>query len=709
MNYILINKILKYFNMSQRQSGPAFGPASGQAAASGPASGQAASSGQAAASGPASGQAASSGAASGQASGQAAASEPASGQVPTTEPASEQSLSTEELNIIKNDLINLMDDFQRIINFNDTYDIIVNTNGDNQEFNLCYMLINNIQIPNITNTEFLINYNFNVFCIKNEEYILGEILDSIESINSNTYKLFANIVKTYDLKKKIKSNSVIVKLILCFRLYSKKYDETDIIPLIPGLMPVEESGPSASRTVTAPVKPAPKVPAPIGPAPIGPAPIGPAKSAPKVPAAKVPAAKGPAPTPPPKVPTPKVPEPKSIEPDKGYTLEKTEELQNCYVPGARPPNWSITGGGGHYKIIGDDEWKILAKKVKVYITGELDVIKLLVTRREPVNITMKNYTHYYYYNKYIDFLKKYGLNPSFAYAFENFTPEWQTDKTKSQSAYSFLYQQKNTELPPNFAMYIRTPIKNGGNEEYKLINVINCIGFAFDSVEQPDFKYFTQNETLPIKFKLNKEEEFKKKLVQTFNYIFQCALEHNLNTIMLSYIGGSAFSTYYPNKDFNKKSKLMRGGPNPTYTTMYVAAFKIAFNSVNTKNPSIITKIVLMGQGDGINSDLPIPDIDKTLSDYANSISLNYECPQNGLIPQICFNDKYNPDNCLYVNAWDPHSIVGNGNEADGSLDGRIGRVTAMAYLSFPFINNYLINNKNDNYVKVDEVDIPAV
>jgi len=43
----------------------------------------------------------------------------------------------------------------------------------------------------------------------------------------------------------------------------------------------------------------------------------------------------------------------------------------------------------------------------------------------------------------------------------------------------------------------------------------------------------------------------------------------------------------------------------------------------------------------------------------------------------------YQLSDALFVNAWDPHSVVGNGNYNDNSLDGHIGRFTDMAPMSF--------------------------
>jgi hypothetical protein len=49
---------------------------------------------------------------------------------------------------------------------------------------------------------------------------------------------------------------------------------------------------------------------------------------------------------------------------------------------------------------------------------------------------------------------------------------------------------------------------------------------------------------------------------------------------------------------------------------------------------------------------------------------------------------KYHNDKPLYINAWDPHSVIGNGNDGDMSLDGFMGRSTAMAALGTPFVKS---------------------
>jgi len=55
----------------------------------------------------------------------------------------------------------------------------------------------------------------------------------------------------------------------------------------------------------------------------------------------------------------------------------------------------------------------------------------------------------------------------------------------------------------------------------------------------------------------------------------------------------------------------------------------------------------------------------------------------------------------LFINAWDPHSLVGNGNFEDASMDGYYGRSTAMALLCWPPTNPIL--NEPDKLIAVDE------
>ena len=47
-------------------------------------------------------------------------------------------------------------------------------------------------------------------------------------------------------------------------------------------------------------------------------------------------------------------------------------------------------------------------------------------------------------------------------------------------------------------------------------------------------------------------------------------------------------------------------------------------------------------------------------------------------------------EDSLFVNAWDPHSMPGNGNCRDASLDGYVGRHSNVAAAGWPLSNVYL-------------------
>lgn len=76
----------------------------------------------------------------------------------------------------------------------------------------------------------------------------------------------------------------------------------------------------------------------------------------------------------------------------------------------------------------------------------------------------------------------------------------------------------------------------------------------------------------------------------------------------------------------------------------------------------------------------------------------------SGFIPECLF-DNNDFNNTLFVNAWDPLTLVGNGNYKDNSLDGYFGRCSSMGLLCWSETNSWLkqstayycidINNKS--------------
>lgn len=198
--------------------------------------------------------------------------------------------------------------------------------------------------------------------------------------------------------------------------------------------------------------------------------------------------------------------------------------------------------------------------------------------------------------------------------------------------------QKSTvdKLMPNIAIYCYATVllKSG----YKKIHVINLTGYAFDTLYQPDYQYFkTKSEEHLI-------EKYNKMWKKAFNAAVDLKKSGLINNIQIFNVGGGAFAP-------------------PNYDNFIETIFEPAF--------------------------LPlIPFFTK-----AGIKVIGYDMEEKrfngGYIPQILSTDEYAED-ILYVNAWDPWSMIGNGNDRDNSLDGNWGRCSNMAVLGWSETNPYI-------------------
>lgn len=158
------------------------------------------------------------------------------------------------------------------------------------------------------------------------------------------------------------------------------------------------------------------------------------------------------------------------------------------------------------------------------------------------------------------------------------------------------------------------------------VHVVNVIGFAFDTPKQPDYQYFEGGN--------RDRRDLVRKMSHMWEYVFFCAQEKELQHVFLSNVGGGAFS----------------------------AGLRHNYESLKKES------------------------LDPVLRRYPNIKML--DLPR---IPDWIFSEGRSfCNNSLLVNAWDPWSIVGNGNAADNSLDGFFGRSTAMAVLCWPETNPFL-------------------
>jgi len=194
------------------------------------------------------------------------------------------------------------------------------------------------------------------------------------------------------------------------------------------------------------------------------------------------------------------------------------------------------------------------------------------------------------------------------------------------------------------------------------VHVINLCGFAFDSEDQPDYIYF--------------------------NSLYNNSNQNNdvvIDKLIEKYSG--MWSLLYATV-----MNLNKDNPGAIKTIQYVRIFNVGGVAFSTLlgNLGIINFInnVFLPSFEGIMKKLKA----------ANIIILGFDFETNKFtdiseykIPKgILDIDSKILKNTLYVNAWDPWSLIGNGNEIDGSLDGYWGRSSNMSVLGWGVTNPYI-------------------
>ena len=214
----------------------------------------------------------------------------------------------------------------------------------------------------------------------------------------------------------------------------------------------------------------------------------------------------------------------------------------------------------------------------------------------------------------------------------------------SESYYTRWARQHANRLPPNIAVYVKTHVYMRQVAKlvqqpsllswfhakkpsclFKRVHLISLVGLAFDHPSQPDFKHFGEAPSI---------DELLEAYTCIWRKAFECATYWDLPTIVATQVGNGAFKP-----------------PNLSYQEFKLGVHdKVLFNLKKA-----------------------YPDI-KVVQ------------PRNvfGVIYKL---DQAKLDNLLFVTSWDPHSMLGNGNCIDDSLDGKFGRCSAIAVLGWPGTN----------------------
>jgi len=277
--------------------------------------------------------------------------------------------------------------------------------------------------------------------------------------------------------------------------------------------------------------------------------------------------------------------------------QTASKVQGMYYEMCEFPTWSLG-------LLAKGQLDEYAKSVVVYHSqdDDLEKVKQMTKQREPANVGMT---------------RCYDED-----AFEALTGH-------RHGAYA---ESTEDELMPNIAIYCRTPMQAPSGERLD-VHVINLVGYAFDSQEQPDWQYF-----LPLD--ATKWDKLVSCMAQMWQKVYECARDHSLKRVYLADVGGGAFS-----------GGLEASGEEFCYQRLKEAS---------------------------------LPPVQQMYDDI--------ETEQLPRIPDFCFSAEGRSllADSLLVNAWDPWSLVGNANRGDNSLDGFFGRCTAMAVLCWPATNPHI-------------------
>ena len=372
--------------------------------------------------------------------------------------------------------------------------------------------------------------------------------------------------------------------------------------------------------------------------------------------------------------------------------QKAKELYNTFVnlyyKLYRPPKWvqdyfiSILRKYGEYTRV---YYELYGFEI-----SELDRhIKYLTNQREPVVIGERR-ENLISTDAPVRYYNRKELNENFGYV----------DAYYNSIADTFY--KKGNNLPPQIAVSCRTEFRypaseyNGGNtnqgwvydkdKPILTLNIVNLIGLAFDSIEQTDYKYFDRkgwihknNEGTPQNITYsggNAHIFIFKFMVQAYYFAFHAANDNECKYFYISPIGDGAFRPpgYDDAETFRQEF---------FYPTVTLAFDMYMSNVVDNKIKEIKYAIFDKKEPDSINSfNLPYCFYNKSSNWYYTKLGNN---------------NSTDLTDCMFVNAWDPVSALGNGNYGDKSADGYWGRSTAISALGWPK-SNFKITNSS--YIK---------
>jgi hypothetical protein len=356
-------------------------------------------------------------------------------------------------------------------------------------------------------------------------------------------------------------------------------------------------------------------------------------------------------------------------------------LELTYPRGAAPPTWSFAMQKNG-KLF--DKYHKSATCYRTYGVSAWVALKL-VSEREPLNMAMHS-----------DGSGGYDANP---YDLDMHKVNFGIDK----SGYTKLFDEGGWKLPGNIAVYCKSPVDTP--IAMHDVHVMNVIGLAFDDPKQPDAIFFEGHHSRMLKGNHDCASVMSDGglLMHLWNHFvcmwdmaYRAALDKNLKAVCLARINGGAFGGCLPDIPLNNTTKLPHAALNnllhrtlrdgKKWENLYEFIYQETTRVVATA-PRYDGKLHTVYCNNEQH-----PAHAQLLSNWART---QRHHGHGDRVP-ACFHyiaeadDTYlglKLDDILFLNAWDPHSIAGNGNGMDNSLDGFFGRSSAIGLICCPCTN----------------------
>ncbi len=280
-----------------------------------------------------------------------------------------------------------------------------------------------------------------------------------------------------------------------------------------------------------------------------------------------------------------------------------------------------------------EDYKRHAKTARIYYNSsqlsKLDALRIIF-QREPTNIAMGDY----------QYVEK-NLIESFGYR-KGVYNDIDAKKTDGSSF---------KELPNTATVYSETYLWDPGKENKKEIACLSLPAPALDTTDQPHYKYYMKEGKLDVK-----------KYEQEMEFLFKCiekAVRDNkdrafrgegIKRIVLSKFGQGAFLEALSEDDK-----------------------KIAHNVYREQMGIFLMNI----------KDIHLEIVMSEYSDPGDDGKWHDEMIIGDIIETAHEGD-------LIINAWDPHSAPGNGNDGDRSFDGAMGKGSGILLTQTSWLNETL-------------------